>query len=287
MWFQLCSCMDVLGDTELAIESHFNDEHPASYGAHYLGVYGLLQALFIQQDAVTHLAEALSIPVDIRRYPRLVEIREIRNASIGHPTKQDRRGSQPTAFHFISRPTLSRQGFHLLSFDGAATQMREIDLAAAVEDQHRYVSDILSAVIAKLEEDETAHKEKFKMEKLENVFSDTLNYQIEKLYEGLRNSSGYPIIGQGSLDFVSGTFDKFKQALEDRGTSYKAYAGLEYFFDDVDYAISKLRDFYTARIDGIEPELEEQAAVIFIFFLSQKLKELQGMANEIDDEYVS
>src|SRR5438552_140615 len=97
IWFQLCSCLDVIGDTDLAIKAYTNKECGTSKGATYLAVYGLLQALFMQQDALMNLGESLGIDDKIENYPRLKEIREIRNVSIGHPTRHNRKKS--TSYH--------------------------------------------------------------------------------------------------------------------------------------------------------------------------------------------
>jgi hypothetical protein len=45
----------------------------------------------MQQDALMNLGESLGIDDKIENYPRLKEIREIRNVSIGHPTKHNRK----------------------------------------------------------------------------------------------------------------------------------------------------------------------------------------------------
>ncbi len=90
LWSQLCSCLDVIGDTELAIAAYIHKEFSQNTGANYLAVYGLLQTLFLQQDALFHLCEALGIGDPRDNYPRLKEIREDRNASVGHPTKLKR-----------------------------------------------------------------------------------------------------------------------------------------------------------------------------------------------------
>src|SRR5467141_3778716 len=76
-WLQLCSSLDVIGDTELALEAHMCEVLPEGWGTSYLIVYGALQALFLQQDALFHLAEALTLPEPLDKYPRLREIREI------------------------------------------------------------------------------------------------------------------------------------------------------------------------------------------------------------------
>ncbi|MEA2583880.1 MAG: hypothetical protein QOF33_1965, partial [Thermomicrobiales bacterium] len=92
-WNQLCSSLDIVEDTQLAIDAYCAADDSAdgtnrNVGQQYLALYGLLQALFLQQDASAHLCEALDIPFDLKDFPRLDAIRDVRNASIGHPTKK-------------------------------------------------------------------------------------------------------------------------------------------------------------------------------------------------------
>ena len=51
-WKMLCSCLDAIGDTELAFVAFLKQRKTADYGQKYLSVYGVLQAMFVQQDAV-------------------------------------------------------------------------------------------------------------------------------------------------------------------------------------------------------------------------------------------
>lgn len=46
-WNMLCSCLDLIGDTELAIAVYDQAQHPESEGGKYLLVYGILQTLFL------------------------------------------------------------------------------------------------------------------------------------------------------------------------------------------------------------------------------------------------
>ena len=77
LFYQLCSCMDMMEYTQVAIDAFAKKEKPEK-GEVYLEIFGLLQALFLQQDVALHLAEALEFEVSIDEYPRLKEIREIR-----------------------------------------------------------------------------------------------------------------------------------------------------------------------------------------------------------------
>ena len=63
LWHMLCSCMDTIEDTEEALESFLKlDIDSSDEGRNYLRIYGALQALFVQQDAVKNLHDALKIP---------------------------------------------------------------------------------------------------------------------------------------------------------------------------------------------------------------------------------
>ena len=45
-WNQICSSLDVIGDTLLAVRSYFSAEYPEDRGLRYIYTYGLLQSLF-------------------------------------------------------------------------------------------------------------------------------------------------------------------------------------------------------------------------------------------------
>ena len=176
-WNQLCSCLDVIEDSELAIEAYIVKKFDKNIGGNYLAVYGLLQAFIVQQDAVRHLCESLEMANPLKNHSKLQDIRNIRNASIGHPTKKDR--PQPTSYNFISQPTLKKDGFQLVSFfsDGTS-EFKDISIRKLVKDQNTCLPDILAQVINKLEDIERAHKEKFRMEKLVSCFPPTLGYDL-------------------------------------------------------------------------------------------------------------
>jgi len=89
-WGKLVSSLDVIGDTEKAFDSYLNSKEPRNFGEKYLLIYGVLQALYIQSDAVAHLHEALDLTY--AHDAEIYKIREIRNDSSGHPTKRGQKG---------------------------------------------------------------------------------------------------------------------------------------------------------------------------------------------------
>lgn len=89
-WNQICSSLDVLGDTNYSISSYISTSFPNNDGLKYIYIYGLLQSLFLQQDAVKHLTCALFgiNEKDYKFSDELSNIRDIRNDAIGHPTNR-------------------------------------------------------------------------------------------------------------------------------------------------------------------------------------------------------
>lgn len=111
-WQQLCSSMDVIGDTYSAIAAYLASPDVEDIGQLYLLAYGLLQVLFVQQDAVRHAAEAIGLSYEFSE--NLLAVRSVRNNAIGHPTK---RGGKNSESFGIVQVSLSREGFTLYSFD--------------------------------------------------------------------------------------------------------------------------------------------------------------------------
>jgi hypothetical protein len=88
--------------------------------------YGVLQALFLQQDAVFWWCKCLSIqPVSkcenpgtwAATIPQLTRARNARNDSIGHPARRDKPRPSPVAAFFIVQHSLSGDGFSVHGYD--------------------------------------------------------------------------------------------------------------------------------------------------------------------------
>ena len=172
-WNQLCSSLDVTEDTETALESYLEKDFPQDDGKKYLVVYGVLQALYVQQDAVENLVESLNLPKShLSSLNMIKDIREIRNKSIGHPTKKEKR-QKPKSYHFISRITMSKEGFQLVSdFPDKRTEFTDVNTIELIKRQKEAIKEVLKKVYDDLKKEELEHKEQFKNEKLIDVFSD-------------------------------------------------------------------------------------------------------------------
>lgn len=284
-WFQLCSSLDAIGDTQLALEAYSVRGLTEDTGANYLLVYGALQILFVQQEAIFDLCNALAVPKDLSQYPKLKEIRELRNDSTGHPTRRDGRKGQPDTHHFISRISISQQGFDLLSHSGGGnTRMRYVNLLAAIADQDALIKEILGDVLEHLEAEEAAHREEFRMAKLTDVFPETLAYGFEKLNAAITDPDERPL-GQWGMDHVGGVFSDFRAALERRGMDMDTYIGVRELYREVEYPLRRLTCLFHPEACGEEDIIDSSTAGIFSFFLSKKISELRVIAAEIDGDY--
>jgi hypothetical protein len=281
LFSQLCSSLDVIGDTEQAITAFEAKEFGDSAAVHYLAVYGLFQAIYVQQDAVNNLCEALGIPENTNNYPKLRLIRDIRNEAVGHPTKKDKTKSKPISYHHISRASLRPTGFDIISFynDGTYRHMH-IEISEWLAEQKKYISAILSTLTGRLEAEDKAHKEKFRMEKLVNLLPHAMDYEFEKVFDGI-NTPANRQNGAICLKLIHDRYKKLIEKLKER-EEYPANSVLVHHMDDILYPIKKLEAFFE---DRAENTLSEKDAYIFASFLSDKHLFILGLLKEIDEEY--
>jgi hypothetical protein len=284
-WGMLCSSLDVIGDTECALAAYlaFNEsggdqgDYIIESGNLYLTLYGVLQVLFVQQDAIEHLHQSLGMTKSPN--PTLDQIRENRNDAVGHPTNRRNRKH----FCFVSRPTLSRWGCELLTMQADGTSdFKALDIRKMVEEQREAVKNWLSEIITQLKAQEMSHREEFKGKKLADAFPQTLGYYHEKISETIDGQRQVPrSFGAGLLESIQGYIQAFKDELTARGAS-DAYEPVSYVLEELDYPMRELSQFLQG---SPESKLNERDADIFHSFIRSKLEELIRMAREIDADY--
>ena len=132
------------------MQAYASNTSVSGSGEHYLALYGLLQAMVLQQDAVCNLDEALGgsgTAVGSDRH--LQDIRKIRNVSVGHPTKVDRRDVM--SHHQISRPKIGK-GFELVSaYDDGRREFNFVSLSQLLRKQKLSVARMLRVMVQNLD----------------------------------------------------------------------------------------------------------------------------------------
>lgn len=277
-WDKLWTTLDVIEDSQLAINDYKDLPDFNAYDKGYLYVYGVLQALFLQQDALVNLNFALlKDKINFKKdYPELYTIRESRNNSIGHPTNR----SNGKSFHYIGRPSIRKRGFTMLSYfpkTGDPSKFEEIDVLNCIEIQEKLVSEILTKTINKLKSEFKNHKKKFKGDKLSNIIHPSLDYNFSKLYEHIHRD--YPLV-EINFESIFEIYVKLKNGIIERYSKISALSGVELTVERLDYIFERLNRDLIA--DKIEDEIELE---IFIDSLKSHFAELKGMVLEIDEEF--
>lgn len=276
---KLWASLDAIENSQLAIYNYIDIQDFNAFDGGYLYVFGLMQALFLQQDALSSLSLVLFDReiVFSTEYPELNNIRTIRNESIGHPTG---RGNPNRTFHYISRDSLSKSQFSLVSFfpkDKKDIKIEYIKTLEIISTQERLVQNILEKTMANLQLDFENHKSKFKGQKLHDHIQDGFHYEFTKLYEHV--GKDYPP-AKGCFMIIKEAYDKIKIGIIERYFTLEALTGLPDSVKTLDYIFYRIeKDLFK---DKISDELELH---IFIDALISNFKEFEITILAIDKEF--
>ena len=273
---QACSALDAIGDTELALQEFKINKPKTSIGISYILAYGVLQAIFLQQDAIKHLALSLGLPFKLP--DELREIRELRNDAIGHPTSRDvDRKKKIKSFHHISRATLSNAGFQLMSTYSNidSYDFKDVRFDTIIDVQSEFCENLLNNILEKLKDDENNHREKFMNNKLVDCFHSSLSYIFSKVKEGIRSDIGRDF-ALSNFKSIMEAISTFEGKLKDRGEE----ESIEYIKKDLSYPTKKVLHY----LEGKEA-VDLRAAEIFIDYIERQVDGLKQIANEIDENY--
>ena len=277
-WNRVCAALDTLGDTQLAIDAYVAEEiSPKGAGPLYLVLYGILQVLYVQQDALKDLAGALNRALEIPQALR--DIRDARNASIGHPTFY-RYGAYSNT---INRSSMSVAGFELYKWpqDGDP-EITYINVSELARQQTDLVRRSLEEAAMALEEEERDHRKQWRRDPLAPKLDDGIGYAFEKLSEGVRRPDE-PHMARWGLQTIEERIEKFKEALDQRGLLGAYPMSIDPILEEVEYPIARLGQYLDGKRDGFGPADAE----IFVYFLRSKLDELLRLARELDEDYAS
>jgi hypothetical protein len=273
---QACSALDAIGDTELALQEFKSNKSKNTIGISYIIAYGVLQAIFLQQDAIKHLALSLGFPFNLPN--ELREIRELRNDAIGHPTSRDvDRRKKIKSFHYISRATLSNAGFQLLSTysDRDSYDFKVVQFDKIIDIQSEFCENLLNDILDKLKDDENNHRIKFMHDKLTDCFHSSLPYIFSKVKEGMR-SNIWRDFALSNFKSIMEAISIFEKKLKDRGEE----ESIEYIKEDLSYPTEKVICYLEGKVG-----VDLRAAEIFIDYIERQVDALKQMAMEIDENY--
>lgn len=145
----LLAAFDMIEDSQCAIDYYKSSVFPDGNGS-YLFIYGLFQALFLQQDAVNAVLCTLKMPnKQCSNFDLLMKIREYRNDIVGHPTN---RGPQNNRRYIrLIRSSIEKNSFSYVVI-GKNSEQKEVDIVKVIFDQGYFIKQILNSICEKLRE---------------------------------------------------------------------------------------------------------------------------------------
>jgi hypothetical protein len=281
-FLRMASALDVLGDTESVIEAYISTDKSES-NMLTLQIYGVLQAMFVQQEALDSLSIALFAQgIKFKTsYPNLNDIRMKRNKAIGHPTQ-----TNSNSHIFTSAFNARKSGeFTITEYheDGSKTSTK-VDVDSMIHVQSSDVLLILRNIKKRLLSEKKDHYMKYKATKLLQIFRD-LAYPHEKLHMAVTDhaTEDNRAFGLFGIEKYEDTFNKFLSALKERDS--ERYQNVYEAYKLLSFALEQLRGF----CDEVNSEIRigQPTAEIFAHYVTDQFEKLQAYAREIDIEYDS
>lgn len=280
-WDRMCNSRDIINDTAYAIESYVKSDYPEEDpGLKYIFTYGILQTLFLQQDAVENLFKAFQKHYQqgeefhYKRGDELREIRKLRNETIGHPI-----GTKYGSFNYIDRSSLSKWFFKWSrSSKESGNELLPVDLFSVLKRQTLAIKSDLEILVRKIEEADKMRHEKHR-DRLMAICKDNIEYLLQTVAEGINSPLTHnQTRALRTLGTIENRYLEFESGMKERG-------GLEGFYELEDYkrAISVLKEY----LAGKNPAIKEEDARIYYFYLQKQHKYFKEMVEEIDSEYTS
>ena len=276
-WDQLWSCLDSIDDSEIATET-FQQLTPGEFlKSAYIQTFGLLQVLYVQQDSVSNLNEALFGTGIIfnGKYPEVILVRNIRNETTGHPTKNT--VGKSNKYCTIDRSSLSKEGFRYLIWQGDTVTEKRAVFIELINNQGKVVLEILKSIFHKIRDLEISHKKKFRGHNLSDLLADFGLNSFELL-----GQMGYDVLGRQAFKHFRQKYGEIRKGIIERyGPIEKTLRipGTKILIDDLDFIFSRLLKF------SGDYETNKKDIEIFSEVLVNRLKELKTHLKEIDNEF--
>jgi len=151
-YFAFCAAKDWLQDTSEALLIHREKGFSEDSHLAYIEFWGVLQAVFIQQDAISELHYALTGNRDFLQRDQSAawsRVRKLRNLAVGHPT--NRRGGKEAESRCVSgREVKSYERIRLQVFKGTQIQHQILDLGSMLDRYDEDAAKILESLYSQL-----------------------------------------------------------------------------------------------------------------------------------------
>ncbi len=114
-WNAVCVALDSIGDTTYALRAYEVGGLGRGDADKYLRLYGMLQAVYLQQDAISYVYRLFVDDVIRHKDDSLWKrLREVRHLVTGHPVENRDRQTGETKRTFLTRVSIHDDGFDLI-----------------------------------------------------------------------------------------------------------------------------------------------------------------------------
>lgn len=296
-WNLMCGGLDAIESTQLAIDSYnrLNKESAKEVGLEYLIVYGLFQALNVQQDSVRDLCKSMDISVpkneeDFKlQYPKLYEIKQLRKKGIGHPSGEGKTNNTHSML-------IDNDSIKLYSYtETGEFSFTTYKISDCIEKQNQSLCGILQKVIEKIGSIEKEHKDKYMQNKLRECFPSNPHYCFEKIFTAInlikaqgesvpeRLKSIISFALSNTKDLIEAV-DRFDGEITQRGLQDDDIVSVRLEIKHSKYPLEKLKEYFSP-----EPKssINSQDARAYADSAREHIRDLIEHAENLDDEYMS
>lgn len=272
-WVGITASIDVLEDSSWAIESYMEKDYPSDMKGKYLYTYGLLQALFVQQDASDNIYRVF-FDEKIKwkeEYPKAYAVREMRNDVAGHPLNKGNH-----FFVYLVQMDMTKESISYVKedVDSKTTESINVRIMDSIEDSAKCINQVLSRVLDKLDYEHKAYINAYKDVKMVNIFQG-LDYAREKiicrdsLMEGVQYDMTKTMVKNCKEEVTK------RYGSEDAIDAFKSsFRAIDELYDLID---SEVPNSNMSRKGDVIYRLKEN--------LIQKLEHLKDLCKETDEEF--
>lgn len=148
-YFAFCAAKDWLQDTAEAIYTHRRSGFSADRYQAYIELWGVLQALFVQQDAIEEMYYAVELDwVPPKKDSAWRALRDLRNLVVGHPTRQ---GNSPVRRSVTPRAAMTYLRISVKVYEQGRSRSQQLLLGDMIDAYDDEAAAYLHRVLEKLE----------------------------------------------------------------------------------------------------------------------------------------
>ncbi|XLQ19719.1 MAG: hypothetical protein ACKUBY_03950 [Candidatus Moraniibacteriota bacterium] len=282
-WNKLWSAFDNIQDTQSAIEEYIEQKHPTK-----LSIYGILQALIVQQDSMVHLEESVDIEVPkFEDFSELKEIRNIRNETVGHPSETKKKRGKDISYGDgdITYTSLSTvENTNILEYQVWSHNdfvNKKVNIIEIIDKQSNVLSSEIDRIIKRINEIENKHKKKFNNDSLVSKLAQS-GYLIQKLWsfecERIHSKTCFKMLISIYEEFKDGI--RMRYNIEQLGEHRISIPGIVEEVKKVDELLKRIE-----KMVSMDENVDSFNLDIYVESLDNSFAELRNMAMEVDSEF--